>query len=439
MTPPTAVDSLIEARWIVPIEPAEVVLEHHAVAIREGLIVDLLPIEQARQRYLATEHVVLEEHVLMPGLVNAHTHAAMTLLRGFADDLPLMTWLNEAIWPAEREHASPEFVRDGTRLAAAEMLRGGITCVQDMYFYPDAAAEAFSEAGMRAVLSLPVMEFPSRYAADADDYLRKGLAVRDQWRDRPLLGFALGPHAPYSVSDASFERVVALSQELDCPIHIHLHETRTEVEDSIRHHGMRPLERLERLGLLGPGLSVAHAVHLTEGEIRLLAERNVSVVHNPTSNMKLASGIAPVARMLESGIAVGLGTDGAASNNRLDLWQEMRQASLLAKVAGERADALPAHRALRMATLDGARCLGLDDRIGSIQTGKEADLCAISLSNVDFQPCYDPVSHLVYVVDRHAVSDVWVAGNPRVRSHSLLQFNNIALQQISRSWQNSLY
>ncbi|MDQ8022768.1 MAG: TRZ/ATZ family hydrolase [Moraxellaceae bacterium] len=438
MTPPTAVDTLIEARWVVPVEPAGMVLEHYAVAIRDGRIIDLLPIDQARQRYTATEHVSLEEHVLVPGLVNAHTHAAMTLLRGFADDLPLMAWLTEAIWPTEREHVSPDFVRDGTRLAAAEMLRGGITCAQDMYFYPDSAAEAFSEAGMRAVLSLPVMEFPTRYAADADDYLRKGLAVRDRWSDHPLLSFALGPHAPYSVSDSSFERIVALSQELDCPVHTHLHETQAEIEDSLRQHGMRPLERLERLGLLGPGLSVAHAVHLTDGEIRLLAERNVGVIHNPTSNMKLASGIAPITQMLDAGVTIGLGTDGAASNNRLDLWQEMRQASLLAKVASRRADALPAHRALRMATLDGARSLGLDDRIGSIETGKEADLCAISLANIDFQPCYNPVSHLVYVVDRHAVSDVWVAGKPRVRSHSLLQFNNIALQQISRSWQNSL-
>lgn len=438
MTPPTPVDLLIEARWIIPIEPTGAVLEHHALAVHHGRIVELLPVHDARSRYLPTETCSLPHHVLLPGLVNTHTHAAMSLMRGLADDLPLMRWLEDAIWPTERTHLSEQFVYDGTLLAGAEMLRSGVTCANDMYFFPDAAARAFDELGMRAMVGMTVIDFPNGYASDADDHLRKGLQVRDKWANHALLSFALAPHAPYTVSDATFEHIASLATELDSPIHLHLHETRGEIEDSLRIHGVRPLQRLHRLGLLGSELLVAHAVHMTDEELDLLAAHKVSVSHNPTSNMKLASGIAPVSKMLARTIEVGLGTDGSASNNRLDIFQEMRHAALLAKVSTANADMLPAHQVLHMATLGGATALGLDEAIGSLRPGKQADLCAIALDDWITNPCFDPASHVIYVSGRDHVSDVWVNGKRRVEEYKLLHPHNSELLRICRVWHNSL-
>ncbi|HNH15479.1 TRZ/ATZ family hydrolase [Zoogloea sp.] len=432
------IDLLIEARWIIPVQPAGLTLERHAVAIHEGRILAVLPIDDARRQFRPREIRPLTDHILMPGLVNLHVHAAMTLMRGLADDLPLMRWLQEAIWPAEGRHVSPGFVRDGSLLAAAEMLRGGITTCNDMYFFPEAAAEAFSRVGLRAMLGITVLDFPTQYAADADDYLRKGLAARDAWRHDPLIGFTLAPHAPYTVSDRTFERVGGLAEELDLPIHIHLHETATEVADSLRDHGLRPIARLDRLGLLGPGLIGVHAVHLSPEDIDRLATHHCSIAHCPTSNMKLASGAAPMAAVAERGLRIGLGSDGTASNNRLDLFREMHQAALLAKLTTGDAGALPAHRVLRMATLDGAAALGLDDRIGSIEPGKAADLCAVRLDDVDTLPCYDPASHLIYVLGRESVSDVWVAGRQALKDGTLLQISNTELSSLARLWQNRL-
>jgi 5-methylthioadenosine/S-adenosylhomocysteine deaminase len=441
MTPsasPRPIDLLICPRWIIPIEPREVVLEQHALAVDDGKIVDLLPQAEAVNRYAPRQRRDLPGHVLMPGLVNLHTHAAMTLLRGYADDLPLMRWLQEEIWPAEAKHVSPAFVRDGTLLAAAEMLRGGITCCNDMYFFPEAAVEAFQQVGMRATVGLIVIEFPTAYAHDPDDYLAKGLAVRDRHRDNPLVQFSLAPHAPYSVSDRSFERVATLAAQLDAPIHIHVHETRDEISEGLEKHGARPLERLRRLGLLGPGTIAVHAVHLETSEIDLLARHGCSVAHCPTSNMKLASGSAPIAALLDAGVRVGLGSDGAASNNRLDLFQEMRHAALLGKLASNDAAALDVHRLLAIATLEGAKALGLDHRIGSLLPGKEADLCAVKLDDWNLQPCYDPASHLVYVAGREHVTDVWVAGKPLVTESQLCDTHVSALIGTAALWQNAI-
>ena len=431
-----AVDLVIRARWIVPVEPADVVLDHHAVAVRDGRIVAVLPQAQVNARFRATSTVDLPRHLLLPGLVNLHVHAAMNLMRGIADDLPLMRWLQEAIWPTEARHVSAAFVRDGTRLAAAELLRGGVTTCNAMYFSPEAAAEAFAEMGMRAVVGLVMLEFPTPFASDADDYLRKGLAARDQWLGHPLIGFSVAPHAPYTVSDASFGRALAIADELALPIHLHIHETSREIDDSLSLHGVRPLTRLARLGVLGENLIGVHAVHLDDSDLELLTHYNCSVAHCPTSNMKLASGIAPVPRLLDAGLRVGLGTDGAASNNRLDLIQEMRHAALLAKVGSMDASALPAHAALRMATLDGARALGMGDRIGSIEIGKLADLCAVDLGGLDCLPCFDPVSHLVYVSGREHVSHVWVNGETRVdKGIRLLHINDSELLRLASMWQ----
>jgi len=423
---------------VVPVEPAGAVLERHAVAVRDGRIEAVLPAEAARQRFARYPAVALPEHALIPGLVNAHTHAAMSLMRGIADDMPLMRWLQEHIWPAEARHISPQFVRDGTLLACAEMLRGGITCFNDMYYFPEAAVEAALEAKMRASMGAIVIDFPSPYAADPDDYLRKGLALRDRYADQPLLSFCLAPHAPYTVSDDSFGKVAKLAAELDLPVHLHLHETADEVARSEHEHGARPLERLRRLGLLGPGLIAVHAVHVSDAEIALLARHGCSVVHCPSSNLKLASGFAPVAALLKAGVNVALGTDGAASNNRLDMFQEMRTAALLAKAVARDAEAMPAHAALRAATLGGATALGLESRIGTIAQGKQADLAAVRISGPELQPCYDVVSHLIYAAGREHVSDVWVAGEPVLRDGVLRNPAFADLDARSQMWQNSL-
>jgi 5-methylthioadenosine/S-adenosylhomocysteine deaminase len=430
--------TLIRPRWIVPVEPAATVLEGHAVVVRDGTIEALLPSSEARARFPAHEELVLEHHVLIPGLVNAHTHAAMSLMRGLADDLPLMRWLEDHIWPAEAKHVSRQFVFDGTLLACAEMLRGGITCFNDMYFFPEAALEAALLSGMRSVHGLIVIEFPSAYASDPADYLRKGLALRDRHREAPLVSFTLAPHAPYSVSDDTFRRVATLAAELDLPVHLHLHETADEIARSITEHGVRPLERLARLGLLGPNLSAAHCVHLSAEEILLLARHGCSVVHCPSSNLKLASGFAPVAALLEQNVNVALGTDGAASNNRLDMFQEMRTAALLAKAVAKDARALPAHAALRAATLAGARALGIQDRAGSIVPGKAADLVAVDLSAPELTPCFDPVSQLVYAAGREHVSHVWVDGKLQVREGNLMNEAVSRLDTRWELWQNAL-
>jgi 5-methylthioadenosine/S-adenosylhomocysteine deaminase len=414
------------------------VLEQHAVAVRDGKIEAVLPAQHAAARFPGYQEFELKDHVLMPGLVNAHTHAAMSLLRGLADDLPLMRWLEEHIWPAEGRHVSREFVRDGTLLACAEMLRGGITCFNDMYFFPDASLEAALAAGMRSVQGMIVIEFPSAYASDAADYLRRGLEVRDRSRDEPLASFCLAPHAPYTVSDASLRKISTLAAELDVPVHIHLHETKGEIERSLAEHGVRPLERLARLGLVGPGLVAVHGVHLEDPEIEQLARQSASVVHCPSSNLKLASGFARVAKMLAAGVNVALGTDGAASNNRLDLFQEMRSAALLAKAAAEDAQAMPAPAALRAATLAGARALGLEKVTGSIEPGKAADLIALDFSAPELVPCYDVISHLVYAAGRENVSHVWVAGRLLMRER---EFENPALRSLEgrcQLWQNAV-
>jgi 5-methylthioadenosine/S-adenosylhomocysteine deaminase len=429
-TLPIPAELLLHPEWIIPIEPAGVTLTDHALVIDAGEILDLLPFEQAIQRYRPQETINLPGQVILPGLVNAHTHAAMTLLRGYADDMPLMDWLNKRIWPAEHRHLSSDFVRTGTLLACAEMLRGGITTFNDMYFFPDAAIDAIRQAGMRAAVGLPVLEFPTPYATDADDYLSKGLSIRDTYKDDPLLSFCLAPHAPYTVSDRSFEKIAMFAAQLELPIHLHLHETRDEIAESLRQYHMRPIERLRRLDLLNPQLIAVHAVHLNDAEIDLLNHHGCHVAHCPTSNLKLGSGIAPIAKLYPRGIDIALGTDSAASNNRLDMFQEMRLAALLAKGSSENAAAFSAHAALHAGTLGGACALGLDDRIGSLRPGKAADLCAVKLDDWIFQPCFDPASHLVYATGREQVTHTWIAG--KLQHHAEI-FRSIDISQLLTS------
>ena len=432
------VDVLIDARWVIPVEPHGVILEHHAVAIESGRIAAILPIADARRRYAPRELVELAEHVLIPGLVNAHTHNPMTLMRGLADDLPLMRWLQDHIWPAEAKAISPEFVRDGVELAVAEMLRGGTTCCNENYFFPDVQAATYRRLEFRAMVALPIIEFPSAWAKSRDEYFDKGLAVHDEFRGEALIGTSLGPHAPYTVSDESFERIRVLSDQLDIPVHLHLHETAQEVEDAKREHGARPFARMQALGLVNDHLIAVHMTQLTDAEIAACAEAGVSVAHCAESNLKLASGFCPAEKLRRAGVNLAIGTDGCASNNDLDMFGEMRTAALLAKAVANDASALDAPSALRAATLGGAKALGWNERIGSIEVGKQADLVAVRLDAIETQPMYNVISQLVYAAGRHQVSDVWIAGIRKLSDRALADLDAVELREKARRWRDRL-
>lgn len=428
------VDQVIEARWVVPVVPHGVVLEDHAVVVHQGQICGVLPIAEVQDRYLPGERVSLPRHALIPGLVNAHCHAAMTLMRGLADDLPLMTWLNEHIWPAEGALISPAYVADGVELAAAEMLLGGTTAVNDQYFFPEAAVEVYRRMGMRAAVGLILLEFPTPYARSAEEYLSRGLALADQLTGDPLLHPCFAPHAPYTVSDDSFRRIRTYADQLGLRVHVHVHETAFEVEDAVRQHHERPLARLKRLGFMGPDLTAVHMTQLTPGEIEDLARHNVVAAHCPESNLKLASGFCPVGELLRAGVAVAIGTDGTASNNDLDMFGEMRTAALLAKGVTLDPQVMDAATALHCATLGGARAIGLESRIGSIEVGKRADLAAVDFGTLRLAPVYNPLSHLVYAASRNDVSDVWVDGQRRVRERSLVGVDTERLMANAARW-----
>ncbi|MEJ5864125.1 TRZ/ATZ family hydrolase [Pseudomonas farsensis] len=425
------VDLLLIPQWLVPVEPAGVVLEGHALGISDGQIAWLGPRERAPQAQQVRE---LPGCLLTPGLVNAHGHAAMSLFRGLADDLPLMTWLKEHIWPAEARWVDETFVSDGTDLAIAEQLKGGITCFADMYFFPRVACERVQQSGIRAQVAAPLLDFPIPGAASVDEGLHQAIELFGELRDHPRIRMALGPHAPYTLSDASLEKIRIVADQLDAPVHMHIHETAGEVEQALADSGERPLARLARLGLLGPNLQAVHMTQVSDDDLALLVESNTSVVHCPESNLKLASGFCPVERLWQAGVNVAVGTDGAASNNDLDLLGETRTAALLAKAVAGSATALDAHRALRMATLNGARALGLEAICGSLEVGKAADVVAFDLSGLLQQPVHDPVSQLIYATGRDCVKDVWVAGQPLLLDRRLTQMDEAALAANARAW-----
>lgn len=435
--PQVAADTLIEADWVLPIEPSRQVFNAHALVIKQGRIAAILPIAEAREQYAARQTFNLKGHVLIPGLINLHTHAAMTLLRGVADDRPLMEWLSNYIWPLEKQYVSHEFVRDGTLLACAELLRGGVTCFNDMYFFPEATVEAVLLSRMRAGIGMVVIELATAYARNADEYLAKGFNLRDQYLDHPLLRFCVAPHGPYMVSDRSFEKIAAQTAETMTPLHIHIHETAAEVTQSIEKYGVRPLARLDQFGLLSPSFLGVHAVHLLPEEIDLLARYSSHIAHCPTSNLKLASGMAPVAQLLEEHINVGLGTDGAASNNKLDMFSEMRLAALLAKGLNQ-ADSLPAHQALEMATINAACALGWQKEIGSLAIGKLADIAAVDLSEIETTPVYDVAAQLVYTAGRENVSHVWINGELVMENRKLTYCDTADLKARANYWREIL-
>lgn len=438
MSAPENIRLLIKARWIIPVVPEHRLLEHCALAIHNGIIVAVVPQDEAEKRFIPEQTINLANHVVIPGLINTHGHAAMSLLRGYADDKSLHDWLNNHVWPAEDQWVSEEFVRDGTELAIAEMIKSGTTCFADMYFYPEEAASVAQQAHMRAQITFPIFDFPTAWGLGPDDYFAKGLALHDDFRSSNLVNIGFGPHTPYTVADEVLQKVAVLAQEMDAPIQIHLHETVREIEESLEKYGKRPIQRLMDLGMLSPLTQCVHMTQIDQSDIALLKESGAHVIHCPKSNLKLASGFCPVQQLMDAGVNVALGTDGAASNNDLSLLSELNIAALLAKAVAGDAAALNAHSALRMATLNGAKALGLEDKTGSLEVGKAADITAIDLSELEAQPLHNPISQLIYTQCSHRVSHVWVGGRALLLSRHLQTLNERELMGKARWWRQQM-
>ncbi|MDG2146228.1 MAG: TRZ/ATZ family hydrolase [Porticoccaceae bacterium] len=436
---PTKIDLLLNCKWIIPIVPENQTLTDCAIAIDNGKIIGLLPQAEAARRFSAGKVQDLDHHIVMPGLVNSHGHAAMSLLRGYADDLPLRSWLENHIWPAEAKFLSEEFVRDGTRLSIAEMIRSGTTCFADMYFFDEAIATEVRNSGVRSQISFTVLDFPTPYGKNADDYIHKGLALRDNCKDQPLIKIACAPHAPYSVSDRALGILATYANELDMAIHIHCHESASEITESLQAYDCRPLERLEKLGLLLPQTQLVHMTQITEDDIALVRDHNCHIMHCPQSNLKLANGFCPVVKFIENEVNVALGTDSAASNNTLDLFSEIKSASLLAKAVSGDAASLDAHAALRMATINGAKALAWDNEIGSLESGKQADIIAVKIDSISQQPLYNPASQLVYTNSGSQVSHSWVAGKMLLENRKLCTINERSLIQTTEQWRKKIH
>ena len=429
---------IISASWIFTAGPEDQLLSDYAVVIENDKVIDLLPQNKVFDEYEANDTYQLTDHILIPGLINTHTHAAMSLFKGFADDLSLQDWLNNHIWPAEKEFVNSSFVKDGSILALSEMIKSGVTTFNDMYFFPEATAEAVKELGVRSNIGLVVLDFPTNYATDPEDYLVKGFEFRDKWRNEELITTSIAPHAPYSVSNEAFTLINTYSEELNINIHTHLHETQWEIDQSIDKYGITPVQRLNNLGIIGPSLMAAHCVYLNDQDMDILAKNKVSIAHNPSSNMKLGSGIADVAKMLKQNLTVSLGTDSSASNNRLDIMGEMRLAALLIKGTTKSPELIPAKEAIKMATINGAKTLGLDSTIGSIEKNKKADLVAIDLSAIENQPLYNPISTLVYSSSRTDVSYVWIDGKIKLKDKKLVNIDEERIIQMAKKWQRKL-
>ena len=428
------VDLLISARWVVPIAPDNIILENYAIVIDQGLIVSLLPIEEAKASYQTKKTIILGDQVLMPGLINAHAHTPMNLFRGLADDLNLMDWLHYHIWPAEQALVNKDSVEIGSRLAMAEMLRGGTTCFNDNYFFPHVTAKAAIEIGIRACLGHVIMNIPTKWAQEEAGYFERAIHGLENVEKHPLVTWTIAPHAPYTVSDAGFKKARALAKQYKIPIHLHLHETQAEVERSLKEFGKRPIQRIHELRILSPALIAVHLTQLTDSEIDLLQTTGTHAVHCPKSNLKLASGFSPVNKLLDIGVNVALGTDSAASNNTLDMLSELNVAAILAKAVSGKSIALPAAQALEMATLNGAKALGLDHKVGSLEIGKVADIIAIDLTDYFSQPMYNPLSHVAYVANRMQVTHVWVSGKMLVEKGELINFNTKELITNAKIW-----
>jgi len=421
------IDQLITARWVLPIAPKNTILNHHAVAISDGKIVDVLPTEAAKERYEAKKVVDRPNHILMPGMINTHTHTSMNLFRGLADDLELMDWLNNYIWPAEAKLITPDTIKLGSKLAIAEMIRGGTTCFNDHYLFGHLTAEVAKEVGMRASIGFLVMDVENQYARNGEEGIKRSLEIYENRQEHDLITWTWAPQGPYTVTDPVFKKIKTLADETNLKIHLHLHETQDELNIDLGKYGKRPIQRLHDMGILSEKLIAVHMVHISDEEMQIVKDTGTHVVHCPASNLKLASGFAPIKAYLENGVNVALGTDGAASNNDLDMLNEMHLAALVSKCSAKDPTTVPAPEAVKMATLNGAIALGLDNKIGSLEAGKYADLIAVDTTGCLCQPVFNPFSHLAYSADRDQVSDVWVAGETLLENKAFTKLNEAAL------------
>lgn len=425
-----SIDQLIHTRWLI----TDQTLENHALAIHEGKILAILPSDKAKETYHAKHTENYSNHVISPGFINSHTHLAMNYFRGLGDDLTLMDWLNNYMWPAERKWVSHDFVRDASLFAMAEMIRGGTLCFNDMYFFLHATAEAAEIAGIRGCIGMTVIDFPTAWAKDFDEYFAKGLEFMRDYRHHPRIVPTLAPHAIYTVAEKNLMRVKDIAEEFNLKINMHVQETADEVSQSIEKTGLRPLKRLDNLGLVSPRLIAIHMTQINEEDLDILQAKKPHIVHCPESNMKLASGTCPVEKIKSRSLNIALGTDGAASNNDLDMISEMRTAAFLSKLSTGDATSLSAAEALQMATLNGAKALGLDDIIGSLTPGKSADFIALNLDELETLPLYHPISQIVYASSRNQVTDAWVAGKQLMKNRQLLTLDEEALKEKAKRW-----
>ncbi len=431
-------DLLISAPWVLPVAPDNTVLDDHALAVSDGQIVALGLRATLEAQYQANERIALTDHILLPGLVNAHGHGAMSLLRGAGEDQPLKAWLEETIWPMEAALVNHEFVRLGTELAIAEMLLSGTTTFSDMYFLPEVVGEVAAEQGIRVQLAFPIIEFPNVWSENAEEAIHKGLALFNKFRHHERVNVAFGPHSAYSVSTADLERVGMYTAELEIPIHMHLHETAVEVADARASNGGNSwVEQLHAIGLLGPHFQAVHMTQLSDTELGLIADTGTEVVHCPTSNLKLASGYCPVTQLHQHGVTVGLGTDGAASNNRLDMFDEARLAALLAKHHEQDAAAGNAPDVLKMATYDGARVLGIEELTGSLEVGKQADFITVDSTALGMLPLYNPFAALIHGNAGNAVDNVFIGGEALVKDGQLTKLSLRELAQRVQTWHSA--
>ena len=434
-----AIDTIIHTGTIITVNPNFDQLQAHSLIINNGYIIDIcLTAKLDSKNYRARTTVDLSDKVIMPGLINAHGHSAMSLFRGMADDCTLMNWLENHIWPAENAFVSDDFVRTGTELAIAEMIKSGTTCFSDMYFFPETAAKTAEQHGMRAQFAFPIFTMPSPWGQHLDDYLDKGEALLKHYQNHERITIALGPHATYTNNDDSLNKTKQLSDKYQTRVQIHLHETVFEVENSQLQMGLRPIEQVAHCGLLNERLQAVHMTTLNDNDITLLKNSGSHVIHCPESNLKLASGFCPIEKLRLEGINIALGTDGAASNNDLDLFGEMRTAAMLAKAVANDATAINAQEAIRMATINGAKALGIDSITGSIEVGKAADFIALDFSSIEQQPIYDICSHIVYTNISAKVSDSYVAGKCLMDSYQLQSIDTKELSQRCHIWQQKI-
>ncbi len=433
-----SVHQIIYAKWLMTCEPNNKVLENHALIIHDGVIKDILPSKEVSLHYQSNEVHEYSTHAVMPGFVNTHTHLAMSFFRGLADDLSLMDWLNNHIWPAENAWVREEFVYDASLFAMAEMIRSGTTCFNDMYFFLQATARAADVAGIRGRIGITVIGFPTAWAKTSDEYIAKGLEFYAEYKQHPRIGATFAPHAIYTETEATLIKIRDLAEKHNLKINMHIQETADEVNQSMSQTKLRPLRRLNDIGFVSPRLIAVHMTQIDEEDLEIISAQKPQIVHCPESNMKLASGSCPVTTLQKLGINVALGTDSVASNNDLNMLAEMRSAAYHSKLITSNPEALNAYEVLTMATLNGAKALGIDHVTGSLSKNKSADFIAINLDEIETLPVYHPASQIVYAASRSQVTDVWVAGKQLMKNRVLLTLDEGELKKKAHYWFNKI-